>query len=64
MPLKSTQEEFLARWLKKQKKPRAPRNRIPPSSSKQKTNPKWSDDRWFEKQYGDPDYYKRVKGLD
>jgi hypothetical protein len=65
MPLTPTQEAFLAKWLKKEKTPRAPRNRTPPSSSKPNDpNPKWSDDTWFEKQYGDPGYYKRVKGLD
>ena len=26
-------------------------------------NPKWTDDAWFEKRYGDPEYYTRVKGL-
>jgi hypothetical protein len=64
MPLTSTQEEFLARWLKKQKTPRAPRNHTPPSGSKNEPNPKWTDDVGFEKQFGDPGYYKRVKGLE
>jgi hypothetical protein len=65
-PLTSTQEEFLARWLKKQKGPRALRNYTPPSPSsiKKEPNPKWNDDEGFEKQFGDPDYYKRIKGLD
>lgn len=36
----------------------------PTCSNQKDRNPKWKDDEWFEKQYGDPDYYKRVKGLD
>ena len=36
----------------------------PPGGSQKNPNPKWKDDAWFEKQYGDPNYYKRIKGLD
>ena len=39
------------------------RKRKPPSPRQINQNPKWNDDRWFEKRYGDPDYYSRVKGL-
>jgi hypothetical protein len=35
-----------------------------PTSIQKHQNPKWKNDEWFEKQYGDPDYYKRIKGLD
>ena len=34
-----------------------------PASHKIYQNPKWNDDTWFEKRYGDPGYYTRVKGL-
>ena len=34
-----------------------------PGSHEKYQNPKWSDDTWFEKRYGDPGYYSRVKGL-
>ena len=44
--------------MKKRKEPVALRRRKPPDQ-----NPKWSDDLWFEKKYGDPDYYTRIKGL-
>jgi len=36
----------------------------PSSSNQRDQNPKWKDDEWFEKRYGDPNYYKRIKGLD
>jgi hypothetical protein len=45
------------------KEPVASRKRKPPAGHEKNQNPKWSDDRWFEKRYGDPDYYSRVKGL-
>ena len=34
-----------------------------PASQKKCQNPKWNDDSWFERRYGDPGYYSRVKGL-
>lgn len=37
--------------------------RKPPTGHQRHENPKWSDDSWFEKRYGDPDYYRRIKGL-
>jgi hypothetical protein len=64
MPPKSMQEKFIARWLEKQKSPHAARSRALAPGGKQKANPKWSDDNWFEKRYGDPGYYKKVKGLE
>lgn len=39
-----------------------PRRKLPTGHQKHE-NPKWSDDSWFEKRYGDPDYYYRIKGL-
>jgi hypothetical protein len=37
--------------------------RTPPTGHQKHENPKWSDDPWFEKWYGDPDYYHRIRGL-
>lgn len=34
-----------------------------PAGHRKNQNPKWSDDMWFEKRYGDPGYYSRIKGL-
>jgi hypothetical protein len=60
VPLTPTQNSLLENWskglvdLRKRK----------PSSARQiNQNPKWSDEKWFEKRHGDPDYYSRVKGL-
>jgi hypothetical protein len=63
MSLTPIQEAFLAKWLKKHSGPTAMPTRKP-RCYKNAPNPKWNDDKWFEKQYGDPDYYKRIKGLD
>ena len=63
MPLVPTQEVRQEHWLKKDKEPVDLRKRKPPGGHEKHQNPKWSNDRWFEKRYGDPDYYSRVKGL-
>ena len=55
------EETFLEKWLKKRKELVAPRRR--PLTDQKNQNPKWTDDTWFEKKYGDPDYYTRIKGL-
>jgi len=34
-----------------------------PVDHRRNQNPKWTNDTWFEKRYGDPNYYSRVKGL-
>jgi hypothetical protein len=60
IPLTPTQKSLLENWSKK---PVDSRKRKPPGGQEKNQNPKWSDDRWFEKRYGDPDYYIRVKGL-
>lgn len=60
MPLTPTQKSLLENWSKG---PVASRKHKPPSGHEKNQNPKWSDDRWFEKRYGDPNYYSRVKGL-
>jgi hypothetical protein len=64
MPLKQIDESPLESWLRKHRGPVVPRNRQLPSKHQKDQNPKWNDDAWFEKQYGDPHYYDRVKGLD
>jgi len=64
MPLTPIQESFLNNWLKRRKGPVALPRRQPTLRDQKNQNPKWSDDTWFEKKYGDPDYYKRIKGLD
>jgi hypothetical protein len=58
-----TQESFLENWLKRRQGPVALRRRKPVGAERKGQNPKWSDDAWFEKKYGDPDYYNRIKGL-
>ena len=55
-------DSFLEAWLKKHKAPRDPAPKRPITHGNN-TNPKWNDDAWFEKRYGDPDYYTRIKGL-
>jgi len=64
MPLKPLDETTLESWLKKRRTPIVPLKRPSPGKPQKDPNPKWSDDGWFEKQYGDPHYYDRVKGLD
>ena len=58
-----TQEVLLESWLKKQKQGVDLPRRKPPTGHHKHKNPKWSDDTWFEKRFGDPDYYHRIKGL-
>ena len=60
VPLTPTQKSLLEN---SSKEPVDLRKRKPPGARQINQNPKWSDDRWFEKRYGDPDYYSRVKGL-
>jgi hypothetical protein len=57
-----TQKSLLENWLKERKEPVDLRRRKLPAGQKVQ-NPKWTDDAWFEKRYGDPGYYSRVKGL-
>jgi hypothetical protein len=69
MPLTPRQEAFLKHWLKKRNAPVNRRNGKPPvrdskDPNPRDPNPKWSDDAGFEKRYGDPNYYNRIKGLD
>jgi hypothetical protein len=64
MPLDPTQESFLKSWRKKRNGTVSLRVRKPPSKDHKGENPKWCDDAGFEKRYGDPDYYKRITGLD
>jgi hypothetical protein len=61
VPLTPTQESAQEDWSKR---PVDPRKRTPPGSHQANQNPKWRDDEGFEKRYGDPRYYTRVKGLD
>jgi hypothetical protein len=63
MPLTPIQQITLERWLRKRLEPLASRKRQAPSKPKAGQNPKWNDDAWFEKRYGDPEYYTRVKGF-
>jgi len=63
MTLPPMQEAFLESWLKKRKEGPLLPKRKPPATNRKGQNPKWNDDAWFEKRYGDPYYYKRVKGL-
>ena len=37
--------------------------RKPPCGHQRYESPKWSDESWFEKRFGDPEYYHRIKGL-
>ncbi|MFY9727056.1 MAG: hypothetical protein WB579_08830 [Bryobacteraceae bacterium] len=60
MPLTPTQNSLLENWSKE---PVDLRRRKSPAEQRKGQNPKWTDDTWFEKRYGDPDYYSRVKGL-
>ena len=64
MQLTPTQESFMEGWLKKRREPAVLRKRKAPVGHQKAQNLKWTDDSWFEKRYGDPDYYKRVKGLE
>jgi hypothetical protein len=64
MPLTPIQESILESWLRKQQEPVVPRRLQTPGRHQKDKNPKWSDDAWFEKRFGDPDYYKRIRGLD
>ena|ERR1017187_1254589 len=59
IPLAPTQESLLEDWLKK---PNDLRKRKSPSAHQTDKNPKWTDDAGFEKRYGDPNYYTRVRG--
>ena len=63
MPLDPTQESFLQSWWNKRNGRAGLGVRKPPSKDQKGQNPKWNDDAWFEKRYGDPDYYKRIRGL-
>jgi hypothetical protein len=63
MPDLPTPEFFLKQWLKKRSQRADLQRSKTPSGNRNEANPKWNDDKWFEKKYGDPDYYKRVKGL-
>ena len=49
--------------LKKQKEPAVIQRPIGLHRTYKQPSPKWLDDAWFEKRYGDPDYYNRIKGL-
>jgi hypothetical protein len=60
MPLTPMQ---FSRTDPKRKEPVDLRRRQPPARYQKVQNPKWTDDAWFEKRYGDPDYYSRIKGL-
>lgn len=60
MPPTPTQNSLLENWSKKLVDLR---KRKPPGGHEKNQNPKWSDDRWFEKRFGDPHYYSRIKGL-
>jgi hypothetical protein len=42
-----------------QKEPVEPLTPNPSSNNQRGDSPKWKDDEWFEKKYGDPNYYKR-----
>ncbi len=64
MPPKPKLEFFLEDWLKRRKEPVVPEKRKPLVGPRKGQNPKWNDDTWFEKRFGDPDYYNRIKGLD
>jgi hypothetical protein len=57
------QDSLLESWLRERQKPVLPRKRQIPSGQQKAQNPKWTDDAWFKEEYGDPDYYTRVKGL-
>jgi len=60
MPLASTQEVVLEDWLKKP----IDLKRKSPGAHQTDKDAKWTDDAGFEKRYGDPEYYKRVNGLE
>jgi hypothetical protein len=55
-----SQEVALERWLRK----RYELAIQPPRTHRKNQNPKWNDDEWFEKKFGDPAYYNRVNGLE
>ena len=63
MQLTPTQESFVKDWLNKRKEPAVLRKRNALGGTQKDQNPKWIDDTWFEKRYGDPEYYSRIKGL-
>jgi hypothetical protein len=63
MPLTPIQEVIFERWLRKRLEPVLPRKRQIPSKPKTNQNPKWTDDTWFEKRYGDPDITLGLKGF-
>jgi hypothetical protein len=63
MELTPTQEAFLKGWLKKRNSPDLPKRKALGGNQKERSL-KWNDDSWFENRYGDPDYYKRVNGLE
>ena len=63
MPLDPTQESYLENWLKKRSAPVGMKKLKPQSTDRKGQNPKWNDDAWFEKRYGDPNYYKRIRGV-
>ncbi len=57
------QEAVLEDWLRKRNKNVFPLIRRSGDRNQKGQNPKWTDDKWFEERYGDPDYYHRIKGL-
>jgi hypothetical protein len=60
MPLTPTQ---FSEASPKRQEPIDLRRGRPPARHQKVQNPKWTDDAWFEKRYGDPDYYNRIQGL-
>jgi hypothetical protein len=64
MPLTPAQNSFLEGWLKRRKRAVDLRRLKPQARPKKDQSPKWSDDMSFEKLYGDPHYYDRVRGVD
>jgi hypothetical protein len=64
MELTPTQESFVKGWLKRRKAPVDLPKRKALDGNQKKRSLKWNDDSWFENRYGDPDYYKRVNGLE
>jgi len=62
--LTPSQKSLLENWLNIRREPADLRERKSSAGQRKGQNPKWTNDTGFERRYGDPDYYNRVKGLD
>jgi hypothetical protein len=61
MRLTPIQKSLLENSLRQRKEAADLRKRQLPSGERKGQNPKWWDDAWFERKFGDPTYYTRIK---